>query len=84
MVKLKNNLLFLLYTVLLGAIVGMIIWGFLRVMNLGITFLWDYVPSQVDFPLYTPVVCAVGGLLIGLWKRKFGDYPEELDRKSVV
>ena len=79
MSKLKNNLIFLLYTVILGAIVGAIIWGFLRLMNLGIEFLWDYVPSQLSFPLYTLCVCTVGGLLIGLWKKKFGDYPEELN-----
>lgn len=78
MKRFKNNLLFLLYTVLLGAIVGAIIWAFLKVMNLGIEFLWGYVPSQIDFPLYTLCVCTAGGLLIGLWKKKFGDYPEEL------
>lgn len=76
--KVKNNLLFLLYTIILGIIVGVIIWGFLRAMNLGIEFLWGFLPSQIDFPLYTLCVCTVGGLLIGLWKRKFGDYPEEL------
>lgn len=78
MKSLKNNTLFLLYTVLLGAIVGAIVWAFLRIMNLGIEFLWDYAPKQLDFPLYTVCLCTAGGLLIGLWKRKFGDYPEEL------
>ena len=76
--KVKNHLLFLLYTVILGMIVGAIVWGFLLVMNLGIDFLWSFLPSQISFPLYTLCVCALGGLLIGLWKRKFGDYPEEL------
>ena len=80
MKKAKNNLLFLFYTVILGAIVGLIVWAFLRVMNLGIGFLWDFVPSQVNFPLYTLLVCTAGGLLIGLWKRRFGDYPEELGK----
>ena len=75
----KNNILFLFYTILLGAIVGAIIWAFLRIMNLGIGFLWDWVPSQINFPLYTLCVCTAGGLLIGLWKKKFGDYPEELN-----
>ena len=75
----KNNLLFLLYTVILGAIVGTIIWCFLRVMNLGIEFLWEFVPSHIEFPLYTVCVCTAGGVLTGLWKRKFGDCPEELN-----
>ena len=75
--KFKNNALFLLYTVILGAIVGAIIWSFMRVMNLGIEFLWVWVPSQLQFPVYTVCVCTAGGLLLGLWKRRFGDYPEE-------
>lgn len=74
----KNNILFLFYTILLGVIVGAIIWTFLKVMNLGLDFLWGWVPGQIHFPLYTLCVCAAGGLLIGLWKKKFGDYPEEL------
>lgn len=79
MKKVKNSILFLLYTAILGAIVGAIIWAFLRVMNLGIEFLWGYLPEQLNFPFYTLCVCTVGGLLIGLYKRKFGDYPEELE-----
>ena len=76
--KAKNNVLFMLYTVILGAIVGLIIWGFLRIMNYGIEFLWEYLPSQLNFPLYTVCVCTAGGLIVGVWKRKSGDYPEEL------
>ena len=76
--KAKNSILFLLYTIILGAIVGAIIWAFLRVMNLCIELIWHIIPTQLDFPLYTLCVCTAGGLLIGLWKRKFGDYPEEL------
>ena len=78
MKKAKNKLLFLVYTVLLGVIVGAIVWSFLKVMNLGVELLWDYLPAQLGFPFYTLIVCTAGGLLIGLWKRKFGDYPEEL------
>ena len=76
--NIKNNTIFLLYTVILGGIVGAIIWSFLRLMNLGIEFLWDYVPSNLNFPFYTICVCVGGGFIIGLWKKKFGDYPEEL------
>ena len=78
MSKTKNNVLFMLYTIILGLIVGLIIWGFLRIMNYGVEFLWGYLPSLISFPLYTVCVCTAGGLIIGIWKRKFGDYPEEL------
>ena len=78
MARLKNKLLGMLYTVLLGAITGVIIWTFLKVMNLGIGWLWETVPAQLHFPFYTLAVCLVGSLLIGLYKTKFGDYPESL------
>ena len=48
-------------------------------MNLGIHFLWDYLPSMINFKYYTIVVCLIGGLLVGLWKSKYGDSPEELN-----
>ena len=78
MSRLKNNSLFLLYTLLLGAVVGTIVWAFLRIMELGIDLLWGWLPSQVNFPLYTLCVCTAGGIITGLWKKKFGDYPEKL------
>ena len=74
----KNAILLFTYTSLLGGVVGAIIWAFLKVMNIGIDFIWNYVPDHFDIPFYTIIVCTIGALLIGLWRRKFGDYPEEL------
>lgn len=78
MKKAWNGLLMFIYTVLLGAVTGSVIWGFLKLMNLCIGLLWDTLPAKLDFWFYTPVVCIVGSLLTGLYKKKFGDYPEEL------
>ncbi len=76
--KVKNAVLLLVYTTILGGIVGAIIWAFLRFMNIGINFVWEFIPGKFDIPFYTIIVCVVGAFLIGLYKRKFGDYPEEL------
>ena len=78
MKKVKNALLLLLYTTILGGIVGAIIWAFLRVMNIGINFVWAYIPGKFDIPFYTIIICVIGAFLIGLWRKIFGDYPEEL------
>lgn len=77
--ELKNNILLVLYTVMIGIIAGLIIWCFIRGMNFGIQLLWDYIPNLINFKYYTIVVCAIGGVLIGLWKNKYGDSPEELN-----
>ena len=79
MVELKNNLLLTLYTVIVGVIAGSIIWCFIRFMNLGINFFWEFLPGLINFKYYKIVVCLIGGLAIGLWKSKYGDAPEELN-----
>ena len=79
MKTLKNNILFILYTAIVGALAGAIIWAFLKVMNLGIGFIWEYIPSQINFKYYTIVICLIGGISLGLWKHKFGNYPEDLE-----
>ena len=42
--KVKSNIMFFIYTVILGSIVGGLIWSFLKIMNLGTQFLWEYLP----------------------------------------
>ena len=76
--KIKNTILFILYTAIIGSITGLIIWGFLKLNSLGIELLWNYLPNQINIPGYTIIVCLIGGIIIGMWKKKFGDYPEEL------
>ena len=76
----KKNILLTVYTIIIGLVAGLIIWCFIRGMNFGINFLWDYLPNLIDFKYYTIAVCLMGGFLIGLWKTKYGDGPEELNQ----
>ena len=80
-VKYKKNLfLYVLLATLLGAAAGALVWALLRIMNLGIDLVWHIIPHYVgNEVVYTVGVCLLGGLLIGLWQRKFGIYPEELE-----
>lgn len=34
--------------------------------------------KKISSPVYTLVVCTIGGLLIGLFRKRAGDYPEEM------
>ena len=79
--KLINLTKLTVFCLIIGAVVGAIIWTFLKAMALGIGFVWETLPQQIGLPIltYTVVVCTFGGLLIGLFRKKFGDYPENLD-----
>ena len=78
-IKTKNSLLCMIYSLIIGAITGIIVWTFLRVMNISINLIWYKIPNIIEIPFYTILVCTLGGFLIGLFKKKYGDYPEELE-----
>ena len=83
MTKLKNAILVSIYALVLGGVVALIIWGFLRLMNLTIELIWNIAPEQAQIPCYTIIVCLLGGLIIGLWRKKVGDYPENMETVLV-
>lgn len=75
----KKNILMILYSILIGSIIGFIIWSFIKIMNTSIYFIWQYIPKIIKFPYYTFIVCLLFGIITGLWKKKFGLFPEELE-----
>jgi len=76
--KFKETAVMTLFVAILGGTIGGITWGLLFMMNLGINFLWQDLKNAVNLTLYPVVVCAIGGLLIGLWEQRFGPYPREM------
>ena len=78
--KFKNRILFMLYAICLGAIIGAIIWSFMKLASLGIEVIWDTIPQMIKIPFYTIIVCIIGGLIVGIWKKLTGDYPEEMEK----
>ncbi|MEG0377398.1 MAG: chloride channel protein [Eubacterium sp.] len=77
-IKFKKNCVLGLFIAFLGAVVGAVVWFLLWLMNLGIDFVWGWIPEQINFPAYSVIICTAGGLLIGLLQKKFGSCPEEL------
>lgn len=76
--KPANRTLFALSVVVTGAVAGAFVWLLLFVMNLGISFVWNILPARFG-PLFPLLACLVGGLVIGLFAKRFGSYPEDLD-----
>lgn len=70
----------MILAVVLGATAGFLVWGLLWIMNMGIDLIWEIIPEYTGHKsIYTIIVCLLGGLLIGLWQKKYGIYPEELE-----
>lgn len=78
-INFKSEISFSIYALGLGTVVGCFIWVFLKIMQYGMEFLWNYIPSAVNIPFYAVIVCVVGGIIIGFYQMKFGDYPESLE-----
>lgn len=78
-IKAKNEMKYLALCSLLGGMIGVVIWTFLKIMEVGIEFIWEVLPGYINIPYYTIFICTIGGLLVGLYRKKFGDYPEEMD-----
>ncbi|WP_165170407.1 chloride channel protein [Adlercreutzia sp. ZJ242] len=71
---------FVVCAVALGAAAGAFAWAFFFLMNRGIELMWGTLPEALGSPVWYPVVmCAAGGLTIGLFAKRFGDYPEGLN-----
>lgn len=77
-VKLKNQLNLSLFCIIIGAFTSAIIWLFLKAVSAATAFIWEWVPGKIALPLYTVLICTAGGALIGIFRNKYGDYPEEL------
>ena len=68
-----------LLTILLGAFCGAVIWLFLRLLGICTGLIWDtLIPAKAGFKYLPVLICAAGGLLAGLVRKRYGDYPEEL------
>ena len=74
-VKKKNRLTFLIYALILGALIGALTWFFLWAVHFFIDFIWVRLPQNADI-IYLPlIICTIGGFFVGLCKKYFGNVP---------
>lgn len=77
--KIKNEVCLTGFCIGIGLAASLVIWSFLRVMELGIHFIWKWLPGKINISIYPLLICTLGGVIIGILHKKLGDYPEELD-----
>ena len=75
----KNDFALLVFSVLLGAVSGGVIWVYLHAVGTMTKLLWVVWPDHIHFFWYPLVVCLLGGLLMGLIHRGYPQYPEDME-----
>ena len=72
-----NRLYFYSYCSYLGLFSGLILAVFLKATMLGTTFLWQTLPQWLNASQWYPLIIGgFGGAVIGLLRKKYGDYPQ--------
>lgn len=72
----KIDLAIILYSSIMGAMVGFLTWLFLSIVSIGIHFMWGELPKVFNTNYWTLIMGAIGGMLVGLTQKYFGDYPK--------
>ncbi len=75
----KNRLLFTISMVLLGVIAGAIVWLFLFLVDLLTGLIWHTLPTYLNIAVFPLFICIIGGVILGLYEKRFGAWPESLD-----
>jgi len=74
----SNTFKLILFTALLGAFAGLVVWCFLKAVSICTGLIWEKLPFATGFTYAPLIICILGGLIVGIIHRSFGDYPEEL------
>lgn len=72
------KIIFVLYSLLLGLLIGGIAAAFLALINFSTHLIWQVGYSHFNQPFYPLLVGLFGGLLVGLMQRYWGPYPKTM------
>lgn len=76
-IRTKGNVIFL--ALVLGAVVGCVVWLFLFLMNAGLTLMWSTLPSAVNSAYLPVIICVAGGAVLGVYEMRCGPNPASMD-----
>lgn len=72
--------IFALMAILIGGLAGAAVWLFFFLLNHGIELFWHVLPDKIGAWWWPLLICVLGGVVIGLFERRFGPYPEDLNK----
>ena len=75
---LRNYAVFLAAVLIVGAVAGAFVWGFLFLMNTCIDLLWHQLPAAIGFSFLPLIICTIGGFAIGLCQKRSPGLPEDM------
>ena len=78
-IKIKNQLELWAFCAVIGTAAGALVWALLKIMASGTEMIWEWIPEKIHIPYYTVLVCTVGGAIIGIFRKLYGDYPEDME-----
>ena len=76
-VGIVNRFAFAVSVLATGALAGAAVWLILYAMDVGLEIVWDRAASWFG-RFYPVLMCVAGGVVIGLFARRYGPYPEDL------
>lgn len=76
----KLDLQLMLNSALMGAFVGILTWMFLGIVNVGTHFIWHTLKDFFNIKYWTLIVASIGGILVGITQKHFGEYPKYMDQ----
>lgn len=76
-----RKILYVLATIVLGAIAGAFCWVFFFLMNNGIDLIWNGIPNALGISgFFWPLIfCLLGGVFVGLFQKRYPGIPQEMD-----
>lgn len=78
-IKIKNQLELWAFCAVIGTVAGALVWALLKIMASGTEIIWEWIPERIHISYYTVLVCTVGGAIIGIFRKLYGDYPEDME-----
>ena len=78
-INIKNQVDLGAFWAVIGTAAGALVWALLKIMAIGTEMIWEWIPEKIHIPYYTVLVCTVGGAIIGIFRKLYGDYPEDME-----